>query len=73
MQAGAAVASNAANLIELESLSAVSLQDAIERGIERAARTLRDVQGAWVKEQELCVERGKIRAYRVVLQITSDG
>jgi flavin-binding protein dodecin len=59
-----------AKVIEITSSSPDSFQDAIEQGIERASQTLKNIQGAWVKEQQLSIEDGKITAYRVNLMIT---
>ena len=59
-----------AKIIEISAQSEVSFQDAIERGITRANQTLKGLRGAWVKEQEVTVEDGKIAAYRVILKVT---
>jgi dodecin len=47
-----------------------SLEDAIEKGIARAVKTLKNVEGAWVKEQKVIVKKGKIEEYRVDLKVT---
>jgi flavin-binding protein dodecin len=39
-------------------------------GIERANKTLRNVSGAWVKEQQVAVKDGKINAYRINMLVT---
>lgn len=59
-----------AKVVEISSQSTSSFQDAIERGVARASQTLKGVRGAWVKEQELCVEDSKIVAYRVIMKVT---
>lgn len=59
-----------AKVVELSAQSTTSLQDAIERGVARAHQTLKNVRGAWIKEQELCIENGKIVAYRVIMKVT---
>ncbi len=59
-----------AKIIELSAESKTSFQDAIERGISRAEETLKNVKGAWVAEQKLCIEGGRIVAYRVNLRIS---
>lgn len=59
-----------AKVVEISAQSRTSFQDAIERGIARASETLKNVRGAWVKEQELSVEDGKIVAYRVIVKVT---
>ena len=47
-----------------------SFEDAIEKGINRASKTLKNVEGAWVKEQKVVVKNGKITEYRVDLKVT---
>jgi flavin-binding protein dodecin len=59
-----------AKIIEISSESTSSFEDAIHQGIETGAKTVRNIQGAWVKEQSVVVENGKIVKYRVVLKVT---
>lgn len=59
-----------AKVVEISAQSRVSFQDAIERGVERANETLKNIRGAWIKEQEVCVEGGKIVAHRVIMKVT---
>jgi dodecin len=59
-----------AKVIELSSTSTQSFEDAIQKGVERACKTLKGVQGAWVKEQQVSIENNKITTYRVNLMIT---
>lgn len=59
-----------ARVVEISSTSQRSFEDAIVQGIDRATKTLRNVKGAWVKEQEAEVENGKITAYKVNLKVT---
>jgi len=59
-----------AKVIEISASSPKSFEDAIQQGIARAARTVDDVRGAWVKEHKVDVENGKITGYRVDLKIT---
>lgn len=59
-----------AKVVELTAESSSSFEDAIEKGIAKATDTLRNVKGAWVKEQKVVVEGGKITAYRVDLKVT---
>jgi hypothetical protein len=59
-----------ARIVEISAQSQISFQDAIERGVERASMTLKNVRSAWVKEQEVCIERGKVVAYRVIMKVT---
>jgi flavin-binding protein dodecin len=59
-----------ARITEISSVSAVSFQDAIVQGVERANKTLTNVKGAWVKDQEVSIENGKVTGYKVVLKVT---
>jgi len=59
-----------ARVTEITAQSDRSFQDAIELGVARANKTLRHVRGAWVKGQQLDVEEGKIKGYRVDLLVT---
>jgi flavin-binding protein dodecin len=59
-----------ARVTEIIASSNKSFEDAIEKGIDRAAKTLKNVEGAWVKEQKVIVKNGKIKEYRVDLKVT---
>jgi flavin-binding protein dodecin len=59
-----------AKVSEITSTSAKSFNDAIDRGIKRASKTLKNITGAWVADQEVEVAKGKVTAYRVRLRIT---
>jgi flavin-binding protein dodecin len=59
-----------ARVTEIISSSKKSFEDAIEKGIDRAVKTLKNVEGAWVKEQKVIVKNKKISEYRVDLKVT---
>jgi flavin-binding protein dodecin len=59
-----------ARVTEITSSSTKSFEDAIEQGIARAAKTLKNVEGAWIQEQKVVVENGQIAAYRVNMKVT---
>ncbi|GJL95511.1 MAG: hypothetical protein DHS20C05_19160 [Hyphococcus sp.] len=59
-----------ARVTEIICGSKKSFQDAIETGIERANKTLSNIEGAWVKDQSLIMDNGKIKEYRVILKVT---
>ena len=59
-----------ARVTEITSSSKVSFQDALEKGVERANKTLKNVKGAWVQEQKVEVADGRIIAYRVNMKVT---
>ena len=62
--------SSVAKITELSVRSEKSFEDAVQVGVARASQTLRNVQGAWVKEQKVKVADGKVVAYQVILQVT---
>ena len=62
--------SSIARVTEIIASSKKSFEDAVEKGIERACKTLKEVKGAWVKDQKVDVEDGKIKCYRVTLMVT---
>jgi flavin-binding protein dodecin len=59
-----------ARVTEISSTSSKSFEDALNTGIDRANKTLRNVKGAWVKEQQVEVSNGKVSQYRVNLLVT---
>ncbi len=59
-----------AKVIEIISSSSKSFEDAVRNGVERAGDTLEEVKGAWIKDQKVVVEKGKIVEYRVILRVT---
>jgi flavin-binding protein dodecin len=59
-----------AKISEISSSSTVSFDDAIRKGIDRANKTLKNVQGAWISEQKVDVQDGAVSNYRVMMKIT---
>ena len=59
-----------ARVTEISSTSPKSFDDAVQLGVARAAKTLRNVRGAWVKEQRVDIRDGKITEYQVNLMVT---
>ena len=59
-----------ARISEISSVSNKSFEDAIVQGVERANKTLKNVKGAWVKDQEVVIDNGKITGYKVNLKVT---
>jgi hypothetical protein len=55
---------------EISATSTQSFEDAIRQGLSRATKTLRNVRGAWIKEQEVMLENDQITAYKVVMVVT---
>lgn len=59
-----------AKVSEISATSTKSFEDAIVQGLGRANKTLRNVRSAWIKEQQVRVERGEITEYQVNMMVT---
>ena len=59
-----------AKVTEIIASSPKSFEDAVDQGVERASKTLQNISSAWVKDQNVLVENGKVTEYRVVLKVT---
>ena len=56
--------------VEITAASGKSFEDAIESGIRRFAKTVDNVEGAWVKEQKVVIKGDEVKQYRVTLVVT---
>lgn len=56
--------------IEISSTSTKSFEDAISQGVKKASQTIKNIRGAWIKEQEVGVSGGSINEYKVVMIVT---
>jgi dodecin len=59
-----------ARVTELSAISEQSFEDAINMAVNRATQTLRNVESAWVKDQNVLIENNSIMGYKVNLAIT---
>jgi dodecin len=59
-----------ARVTEISAISETGFEDAIQQAIGRANKTLRNVQGAWVKDMNVMIEDGNITGYKVNLEVT---
>jgi flavin-binding protein dodecin len=59
-----------ARITEIKASSKKSFDDAVRDGIARANETLDNVKGAWIAENEVIVDKGKIKEYRVLMKVT---
>jgi hypothetical protein len=59
-----------AKVVELTSNSPESFEDAIRQGVARASKTLKNIEGAWIKEQQVSITDGRITGYRVNMLVT---
>jgi dodecin len=59
-----------ARITQISARSEQGFDDAVRVGIDRANATLRNVTGAWIKDQKVEVTNGQITAFQVILEIT---
>lgn len=59
-----------ARVTEIIAGSSKSFEDAVKEGIKRANETLDNIEGAWIKDQKVICDDGKIKEFRVVLKVT---
>lgn len=59
-----------ARVTEIIAGSKTSFEDAVKKGIARANATLKNVEGAWIQDQKIIVQKGKIAEYRVNMKVT---
>ena len=59
-----------AKVSELSATSTKSFEDAIQQGLARAVKTLRNVKGAWIKEQHVRCTDGRVTEYQVNMMVT---
>ena len=59
-----------ARVTELSATSQTGFEDAINQAVARATKTLRGVEGAWVKDMNVMIEDGSITGYKVNVEIT---
>ncbi len=59
-----------AKVTEISTTSTKSFEDAIQQGLNRAAKTLRNIRSAWIKEQVVRCEGARITEYQVNMNVT---
>jgi hypothetical protein len=59
-----------AKVTEISSTSTKSFEDALQQGLARAATTVRHIRSAWVKEQHVRCDEGRIVEYQVNMMVT---
>ncbi|MBN1567074.1 MAG: dodecin domain-containing protein [Acidobacteria bacterium] len=60
-----------ARVTEIKASSKKGFEDAIQTGVARAAKTLKNVKSAWIENQEvLADDNGKVTEYRVQMKVT---
>ena len=59
-----------AKVSEISATSSKSFEDAIQQGVARASKTLRNVRGAWIKEQHVRCDGSTVVEYQVNMMVT---
>ena len=59
-----------AKVSEISATSKASFEDAIQQGLARAHKTIRNIRSLWIKEQHARVTGGKITEYQVNMLVT---
>ncbi len=59
-----------ASVTEISATSPEGFEEAIREGVDRATKTLRNVEGCWVKDMNVLIENGNIQGYKVNLAVT---
>jgi len=55
---------------EISASSKTGFEDAIQKGIKRFAKTIDNIEGAWVKEQKVVIKDGQVSEYRVTMKVS---
>lgn len=55
---------------EISASSSKSFEEAIRKGISKMSETVKNIEGAWVKEQKVVVKDGSVTSYRVTMKVT---
>jgi dodecin len=59
-----------AKIIEISAESSKGFEDAIQKGIQQASKSVKNIKSAWVEDQSVEVKDGKVSGYRVHLKVT---
>jgi len=62
--------SDVAKVTEIIVSSKKGFEDAVQKGITRANKTLKGIRGAWIDNLKVVVEKGKVVEYRVNMRVT---
>ena len=55
---------------EITASSSKSFEAAISKGVRKMSETVKNIEGAWIKEQKVIVKDGEVNAYRVTMKVT---
>jgi flavin-binding protein dodecin len=60
-----------AKIIEINCSSTKGIEDAVEKGLKKAAQTINNIKGAWMNELKVVTSPdGKVTEWRVNLKVT---
>ena len=59
-----------AKVTEISATSSKSFEDAVHQGLARASTTIRQIRSAWIKEQHVRCENGRVTEYQVNMMVT---
>lgn len=59
-----------ARTTEITAQSTQGFEDAVRQGLERASKSLRNVKSAWIKDQEVVLDNGRIGQFKVTMKVT---
>ncbi|MDQ2915935.1 MAG: dodecin family protein [Casimicrobiaceae bacterium] len=59
-----------ARVSEIIAMSPKSFDDALNQGVARANKTLKNVKSVWIKDRSIDIDGGKITGYKVTLKVT---
>lgn len=59
-----------AKTIEIVSASSSGIEDAVSTGIAKVGETVKNIEGAWVKDTKVVVRANKVAEWRVTLAVT---
>lgn len=59
-----------AKVTEITSASKEGFDEAVQKGLKRAAKTLEGIRGAWINDMSVTVKDGEIDEYRVNMKVT---
>ena len=69
-QPNRSVVMSVAKTSEISASSSKSFEEAIRKGISKMSETVKNIEGAWVKEQKVVVKDGNVASYRVTMKVT---
>ena len=65
------MANTVAKVIEISSSSDKGIEDAVQGGLKKAARSVKNIQGAWVNDLKVVTDGdGSVTEWRVAMKVT---